>query len=389
MTNFLIKLATKDIKDPKEKRQRIGYMASIVSIIINIILSVLKLTIGLIISSISVIGDGFNNVTDTLSSIITLIGFKVAHLPPDKEHPYGHGRVEYITGLIVSFLVMLVGFQFIISSFKEILNPTRVKFELGLFTLLILSIIFKVWLSYFNKKLSEKINSTSLKAVAIDSLGDVLTTSVVVLSLLFGRFTSIPIDGYMGVVVALLIIYNGYNIIKETVSPLIGEAPSIELIRGIEGDVLSYKYISGVHDLHIHSYGENKRIAVIDAEFSAQLDIVKVYGEIVKAEREIGEKYGLNLVIHMDPLDKESDARYNTRKKVQKTLKEYEFYKSMHDFDIRKEDGRNIIEFDMVIYGQRLKKSDKREDIRREIEKSLKEKFPKYNFHITLDIEYH
>lgn len=386
MTEFLIKFATKNIRDPKEQRQKIGYMASLVSIVINILLSVLKLTIGIMISSISVIADGFNNVTDTFSAIITLVGFKLAEMPPDKEHPYGHGRIEYISGLIVSFLVMLVGFQFIISSFKEILNPTRVKFELSLFILLTLSIFSKIWLAYFNRKLADRINSTSLKAVSVDAIGDVLTTSVVVLSLIIGRFTLLPIDGYVGIIISLLIIYNGYNIIKETISPLIGEAAPAELIRGIESDVLSYKYIKGVHDLHIHSYGENKTMAIIDAEFSAKLDIVEVYEEIVKAEREIGEKYNLSLFIHMDPLDEECEEEYDTRKKVEEILKEYYFYKSMHDFDIRE---GNIIEFHVVIDGSKLEEAFRVEDISEELEKSLKESFPKDRFLITVDVDYH
>ena len=386
MTELLIKFATRNIRDPKEQRQRIGYMASLVSIFINILLSVLKLTIGIIISSISVIADGFNNVTDTFSAIITLVGFKLAEMPPDKEHPYGHGRIEYISGLIVSFLVMLVGFQFIISSFKEILNPSLVKFELSLFILLSLSIFSKIWLAYFNRKLGHRINSTSLKAVSVDALGDVLTTSVVVLSLIIGRFTSLPIDGYVGIIISLLIIYNGYNIIKETISPLIGEAAPAELLRGIERDVLSYKYIKGVHDLHIHSYGENKTMAIIDAEFSAKLDIVKVYEEIVRAEREIGKKYDLSLFIHMDPLDEECEERYDTRKTVEGILKEYYFYKSMHDFDIRE---GNIIEFHVVIDGSKLEEDFRVEDISEKLENSLKESFPKEKFLITVDIDYH
>lgn len=386
MTEFLIKFATKNIRNPKEQRQQIGYMASIVSIVINILLSVLKLTIGIMISSISVIADGFNNVTDTFSAIITLVGFKLAEMPPDKEHPYGHGRIEYISGLIVSFLVMLVGFQFIISSFKEILNPTRVKFELSLFILLTLSIFSKIWLAYFNRKLADRINSTSLKAVSVDAIGDVLTTSVVILSLIIGRFTLLPIDGYVGIIISLLIIYNGYNIIKETISPLIGEAAPAELIRGIESDVLSYKYIKGVHDLHIHSYGENKTMAIIDAEFSAKLDIVKVYEEIVRAEREIGEKYDLSLFIHMDPLDEECEEEYYTRKKVQEILNEYNFYKSIHDFDMRE---GNIIEFHMVIDGSKFKEDFIIEEIAREVEKSLKEYFPKKTLLITVDVDYH
>lgn len=389
MTKFLIKLATKKTKNEEERRINIAYMASIVGILTNVLLSIIKLFIGFMISSIGVIADGFNNATDTLSSIITLIGFKLSNMPPDKEHPYGHGRIEYIAGLIVAFLVMLVGFQFITSSFKEIINPTQVEFKLIPFIILIVSILFKIWLGTFNRKLGEMINSKSLKALALDSLGDVLTTTVVVISLVFGRFTTLPIDGIIGIVVAILIIYNGFNIVKETMSPLIGEAPSRELIEGIKRDVLSYNYITGVHDLLIHSYGENKTMAVIDAEFPARFDIVEVYEELRQAEREIGEKYDLTLVIHMDPLGKESETRYAIRKEIKSILKQYPIYKSMHDFNIREVDNQDVIEFDMVIMGKKLLKENNRENIKKHTEGLLKKSFPDKDFNITIDVDYH
>lgn len=389
MTRFLIKLATKKATNEEGRRLNIGYMASIVGILTNILLSIIKLLIGFMISSIGVIADGFNNATDTLSSVITLVGFKLANMPPDKEHPYGHGRIEYISGLIVAFLVMLVGFQFILSSFKEIMNPTQVEFELISFIILLISILFKIWLAFFNKKLGDMINSKSLKAVALDSLGDVLTTTVVVISLLVGRFTTLPIDGIIGIVVALLIIYNGFNMVKETMSPLIGEAPSREMIEGIERDVLSYRYVTGVHDLLIHSYGENKTMAVIDAEFPAKLDIVEVYEEIRRAERELGKKYGLTLVIHMDPLGKESETRYTIRKEIKSILKQYPVYKSMHDFNIIETDDIDIIEFDMVILGKKLMKETNIQNIKKHTEQLLKKKFPDQDFNITIDVDYH
>ena len=389
MTRFLIKLATKKATNEEGRRLNIGYMASIVGILTNILLSIIKLLIGFMISSIGVIADGFNNATDTLSSVITLVGFKLANMPPDKEHPYGHGRIEYISGLIVAFLVMLVGFQFILSSFKEIINPTQVEFELISFIILLISILFKIWLAFFNKKLGDMINSKSLKAVALDSLGDVLTTTVVVISLLVGRFTTLPIDGIIGIVVALLIIYNGFNMVKETMSPLIGEAPSREMIEGIERDVLSYRYVTGVHDLLIHSYGENKTMAVIDAEFPAKLDIVEVYEEIRRAERELGKKYGLTLVIHMDPLGKESETRYAIRKEIKSILKQYPVYKSMHDFNIIETDDIDIIEFDMVILGKKLMKETNIQNIKKHTEQLLKKKFPDQDFNITIDVDYH
>lgn len=388
MTNFLLRLAARWSKDSKTEKQNIGYMASIVGIVINLMLSIVKLVIGFTMSSIGVIADGFNNITDTASSIIALIAFKISHKPPDREHPYGHGRVEYISGLIISFIVIFVGFQFITTSIKEILNPKPVRFQMSFFIILLLSIFVKLWLSIFNKKLSEETNSTSIRAMSLDALGDVLTTGVVVISLFIGRFTSMPIDGYIGIIVSALIIYNGFNIVRETTSTLIGKAPDREMIDGIKSDILGYRFITGVHDLHIHSYGENKTMAVIDAEFPAELDIVEVHKEVTIIEKEIGEKYDLNLVVHMDPLDKESQYRYELRQEIKKILRSYPIYESMHDFKIFKGEEVNTIEFDMVVFGEKLKDSDSKETLEKEFEEVLKSKYPNKNFNITVDIDF-
>lgn len=390
MTKFLLKLATgeKGQYTDKEKRLRTGYMASIVGLIVNIILSIIKLIIGFAISSIGVIADGFNNITDSASSIITLVGFKLSSMPADKEHPYGHGRIEYISALMVAFLVMLVGFQFIMSSVKKIINPTPVEFQIFSFLILVLSIAFKIWLSLFNKKVGEKINSKSLKAAGIDAMGDVLTTSVVVVSIVLSQFTTIPLDGMIGVVISLLIIYAGYNLVKETISPLIGEAPSRDLIDSITKDVMSYDYITGTHDLVIHSYGENKTMAVIDVEFPANIDIVKIHEEITKAEREIGEKYDLTLVIHMDPLGEESEERYELRNEIKHIINKNPIYKSMHDFDILGEEDSEIAEFHIVVDGEKIEKHENKDTIKRDIEDILEEKCTKIKCNVIVDIEY-
>lgn len=389
MTNFLIRRAIKNADNPEEERRNIGYMTSIVGIVLNLVLAVVKLAIGFLISSIGVIADGFNNLADTLSSIITLIGFKLADLPPDKEHPYGHGRVEYISGLVIAFIIMLLGFQFILSSFKEIINPSPVRFELALLIILILSIFAKVWLAYFNRKVSYRINSKAIRALFIDSLGDILTASVVVISLVISRYSNIAIDGYIGIVVSILILYNGFNIVRETVSPLIGESASKEVIKGIKEDIMSYDYITGTHDLFIHSYGESKTMAVIDVEFPASLDIVKVYEEITRAEKEIGKKYGMTLIIHMDPLEEESETRYKIRTEIKSVLKNYPLYKSMHDFDIIEKDGVRIVEFDMVIHGSMIKGILREEEIISRAKSMLKKRYPNKEFKITLDVDYH
>lgn len=390
LTRFLLKLAAggKNQYTDKEIRLRTGYMASLVGLAINIGLSIIKLIIGFSISSIGVIADAFNNVTDSASSIITLVGFKLSSRPADKEHPYGHGRLEYVSALMVAFLVMLVGFQFIISSAKRIINPSPVKFQILSFIILILSISFKIWLSIFNKKIGDKINSKSIKAAGVDAMGDVLTTSVVVVSIFASQFTSIPLDGIMGVVISLIIIYAGYSLVKETISPLIGEAPSKDLIKNINKEVMSYDYISGVHDLVIHSYGENNIMAVIDAEFPASIDILKVHEEISRAEREIGEKYNLTLVIHMDPLGEESEERYELRNKIKDIINKKPIYLSMHDFIIIEEGEDEVAEFHIVVDGEKIEKNENEDTIKEDIEAMLEEKCSKIKCNVIVDIEY-
>lgn len=391
MTNLLLKLARgeKGKYTSKEERLRIGYMGSIVGVVVNVILAIIKLIIGYMISSISVIADGFNNVTDSASSIITLVGFKLSSMPPDKEHPYGHGRVEYISALIVAFLVMLVGFQFIISSVKKIMNPVAIEFQLIPFLILAVSIISKIWLAHFNKKVGREINSKSLVASGVDAMGDVLTTSVVVVSIFVSQFTALPLDGFIGLVVSLLIIYAGYNLVKDTISPLIGEAPSRELMQDINREVMSYDYITGVHDLVLHNYGEDKTMGVIDAEFPANIDIIKIHEEITKAEREIREKYGVNLVINMDPLGEESEERYILRNEIKHIIKDNPLYKSMHDFEIiEAEDGR-VAEFHIVVDGEKMEKDENRDTIKKQVENTLEEKCSKIKCQVIIDIEYH
>lgn len=390
LTDFILKLARggKNKYTDRETRLRIGYIASLVGLFINVILSIIKLIIGFGISSIGVIADGFNNITDSASSIITLVGFKLSSMPPDKEHPHGHGRIEYISALIVAFLVMLVGFQFINASVKRIINPTPMKFQIIPFIILTVSITSKIWLSVFNKKVGAEINSKSLKAAGIDAMGDVLTTSVVVISIFASQYTTLPLDGIIGVLISLLIIYAGYSLVKETISPLIGEAPSRELIEAINTEIMSYDYITGVHDLVIHSYGEEKVMAVIDVEFPANLDIIKVHREITKAEREIGEKYGLTLVVHMDPIYEETKETYEIRNEIKRIIKENAQYKSMHDFHIIEEDGIEIAEFHIVIDGDKISKQENEETIKVDIENILKEKCSKIKCDVIVDIEY-
>ena len=270
-SNLLVKTFIKDNEniENEDVRNKYGYLAGMVGIIANFILFGVKLSVGLLTSSIAIMADAFNNLSDMASSVITIVGFKLASIPPDKEHPFGHGRLEYISALIVAFMVMLVGIQFVKSSIDRILNPVPITFEIIPFILLFISILVKVWLSRFNKFMGSKINSSALKAASVDAMGDVFTSSTVLISFLAAKFTSIPIDGYAGIIVSVAILYAGYSLVKETISPLLGEAPDPELVQGISQAILSYEHIQGVHDLIIHNYGVGKSIASVHAEIPA------------------------------------------------------------------------------------------------------------------------
>ncbi len=390
LTNYLLKLTISNESNYNDKdiRLKIGYLASIVGLVSNLLLTIIKLAIGVMISSVSVTADAINNLSDTASSIITIIGFRLSSMPADKEHPYGHGRIEYISALMVAFMVILVGFQFIQTSFDRIMNPVPVKFEIYSFVVLIISISLKVWLSAFNKDLGEKINSQSLKATATDALGDVMTTSVVVVSIIIGRFTSLPVDGIIGIVVSLLIMYNGYGLVKDTISPLIGEAPDQELMDSIYKDVFDYDYISGAHDLIVHTYGAGRTMATIDVEFPAEVGVIAIHEIIDKMERELGEKYNLTLVIHMDPLGPESNESAQLRRDIKETIMDNPIIKSIHDFQILEENNDKMIEFHLVVDGNQMDKHTTDEIIKSEMEKIIEEKCTDMHCNIIVDIEY-
>ena len=249
----------------------------------------------------------------------------MANKPADAEHPFGHGRIEYITAMVVSFMVMLVGLQFVKTSFQKIITPTPVSFETIPFLLLLISIGFKLWLSKFNKSIGNKINSSTLKATATDAMGDVFTSSTVVISFLIAKFTTLPIDGYIGIIVALAIVYSGYSLIKETLSPLLGEPPDPALVNDIINMVMSYDNITGIHDLVVHNYGPGRIMASIHAEIPSNIDIMKIHDIIDTAEREISKKLNIYLVIHMDPICVDTDEIIEARNMVTSILNKYDY----------------------------------------------------------------
>lgn len=385
-------LVTKFIKDnhnvnDDKVRNSYGILGGLVGIFINLILFLIKISVGFFSSSIAIIADAFNNLSDAASSLITIIGFKMASKPADKEHPFGHGRIEYISALIVAFMVMLVGFQFIKSSLTRIINPEAVTFEIVPFILLLISIGLKFWLSGFNKFMGNRINSSALKAASVDALGDVFTSSTVSISFLVSKFTSIPIDGFIGLIVAGFIVYSGFSLIKETLNPLLGEAPDPELVKGINDMVLSYEHITGSHDLIIHNYGPGKCMASIHAEIPSNIDIMKIHEIIDKAEREISAKLKIYLVIHMDPICIIEGEVKEAHDEILKLIDEYDYIDSIHDFRIVGDGNCKNLIFDLVLNSS-LKTSFKDKELIDNISSRVKSVHPKYNCIITLDKHY-
>ena len=376
-----------DIKNDKI-RNAYGLLGGTVGIITNFLLFLVKLSIGLITTSIAIMADAFNNLSDAASSVITIVGFKLAERPADKNHPFGHGRMEYVSALIVAFLVMLVGLQFVKSSFERIFNPVQIKFEIIPFILLLISISLKLWLSKFNKFVGNKINSSALKAASVDALGDVFTSSCVAISFFISKFTDIPIDGYFGIFVALFIVYSGFSLIKETVNPLLGEAPDPELVDEIKKMILSYDHITGVHDLIIHNYGPGRSMASIHAEIPCDISVVQIHEIIDQAEREVSKKLNMYLVIHMDPVcitDSETNDLFN---EVNKIIQYNPLTKSMHDFRVIDNGDSKTLIFDVVVNSKLAKKVMTNDELKEDITNSVRETHPNYQCIITIDYDY-
>lgn len=390
-SKFLVNTFIKNNEDISNEKVRGKYifLGGLVGILSNFLLFIIKLSVGLITSSIAIMADAFNNLSDAGSSIITIVGFKLSDKPADAEHPFGHGRIEYISALIVSFMVMLVGFQFVKSSLERIFNPVDIKFETIPFILLLISIFIKLWLSSFNKFVGNKIDSSALKAASADALGDVFTSSCVAISFLASKFTSFPIDGYLGTLVALFILYSGFSLTKETLNPLLGEAPDPELVQKIQNMVLSYDNITGVHDLIIHNYGPCRCMASIHAEVPCDISIMEIHEIIDRAEREISEKLKIYLVIHMDPIAMEDEELKKDFNMVCDIIEKDERIKSIHDFRVVGQGEVKNLLFDVVIDSEKMFKTmTKHETLINDINKAVKEIHPKYNCIITVDNDY-
>lgn len=389
-SKFLVSRFIKDPENIKNERVRTayGYLGGIIGIIANGLLFLVKFFVGLITHSIAISADSFNNLSDMASSIITIVGFKLSNKPADEEHPFGHGRIEYISALAVSFMIMLVGFQFIKESFNRIFHPTEVHFILIPFILILASIGVKIWLSKFNKFVASSINSKALQASSFDALSDVIISIITALSLLLSRWVSFPVDSYFGILVALFILYSGFSLTKDTLNPLLGEAPDPELVESIKSGVLKYRYINGVHDLVIHNYGPGRCMASIHAEIPYNISVVTIHEIIDKAEKELSNELNIYLVIHMDPINTESKEVNKAKELIENILKNYPIVKSMHDFRIVGDGEYKNLIFDLIVEEDRGFDHEAKEKLKNDIDKDLKKFHSEYNAKITIDREF-
>ena len=385
MTDFLVKHFIKEYEHTEKVSVRTAYgvLASIVGIFCNILLFIVKFIVGLTVHSVSVMADAFNNLSDAGSSLISFVGVKIASKPADEEHPFGHGRMEYISALVVSFLVLEVGFTFLKDSIHKIKSPEILNFQMVSILILILSIGVKLWLGLFNRKLGRKIDSKVMIAMFTDSMGDVLTTSATILSLLFFHFTKINIDGFIGIGVALVVMWAGVGIAKDTLEPLLGEAVDPEDYKRIKNFVESYDGIIGSHDLIVHNYGPNRSMASIHAEVPNNADITESHEIIDRIERDAIENLGIFLVVHMDPVEIEDEHVLNIQNTAVSLIHEIDPSCSIHDF--RVVDGKHQINliFDLVV--PRDYNQDRQKEVEQLLCKRLKSHDPRYEFVITVE----
>ena len=351
MTEFLVNKFIKDSANIESTavRTRYGMLASVVGIFCNVLLFSVKLAIGLILSSLAVTADAFNNLSDAASSIISFVGVKMAGKPADAEHPFGHGRIEYIAALIVSFLVIEVGFTFFKSSISKIMHPEEITFDPVPFIILILSILVKLWMAFFNNKLGKRIDSKVMLATAADSLGDVITTSATVISIVICHFTSINVDAIAGLIVSGIVIWSGVSIAKDTLEPLIGQRVPSELYQKITDMVESYEGIVGAHDLIVHNYGPNRSMATIHAEVPNDVSIEASHEIIDRIERDAKKELNILLVIHMDPVEMRDEEVLELRDKTSHIVHALDPELHFHDFRVLKENEQKNLIFDLVV----------------------------------------
>jgi cation diffusion facilitator family transporter len=384
MTKFLLRLFFRRLPDPADpaSRGKIGIFSGIVGIFCNLLLFTGKLIVGLASRSVSITADAMNNLSDATSSIVTLVGFRLAERPADEDHPYGHARYEYLSGLAVAALIVVIGFELARTSFEKILHPTPVEFSLPLVLVLAGSIGVKLWMYFFNRGLGKFIGSQTLMATAADSRNDVISTGAVLLACIVGQLTGLKIDGYVGLLVALFILWSGVGIAKDTIDPLIGAKPDESLVHAIAYLMTSHPNILGIHDLMVHDYGPGRRFASVHAELDHRIDPLVAHEILDEIERQAKRDLHVDLVIHYDPIVTDDPEVTAVHTRVTQILRGIDPRLSIHDFRMVSGPHHANVIFDMVIPAEY---EDKTAQLRREVEAQLQDGKKVYHLVITFD----
>lgn len=388
MTDLLVKLFVKNYEETGnlQVRTQYGLLSSIVGICCNVVLFLAKLLTGMMINSISVMADAFNNLSDAASSIISFVGVKMSEKPADEEHPFGHGRIEYISAFIVAFLVIQVGFTLFKSSLGKIFHPEELSFSVVSVGILALTVVVKLWMCLFNRKLGKRIQSSVMMATAADSLGDTAATAATIFSILVYGICHINIDGIVGIIVSVLVMIAGINIAKDTLAPLIGEAIDPEIYKQITDFVEQYEGIVGSHDLIVHNYGPGRSMASIHAEVPSSVEIGKSHAVVDKIERDAQKQLGIFLVIHMDPVDTDNPKSEALKQMAQEIISQLDPRLKFHDFRIIDAESQINLIFDLVVPREYTKAMQ--DELKQKIYRKMKEQDNRYFCIITTECSF-
>lgn len=374
-----------DHPESPRARERCGAFAGVVGICCNLLLFAAKLIAGSIANSIAITADAFNNLSDAGSSLVTVVGFKMSGKPADKEHPFGHGRIEYISGVVIAFIILMVGFELFTSSVSKIFEPEDMQGGSAAIIILVISMAVKLFMGLFYRSIGRQIGSTSLMAAMTDSISDVAATGGVLLSVIVFQNFHLNVDGYMGAVVAVFVFIAGIKTLKETLGPLLGQAPDAELVHSIRDKVLSYDGIIGTHDMLVHNYGPNRWLVSLHAEVSASEDIMKSHDLIDQIERDMEREMNVHAVIHMDPVETDNERVAELREMVCGVVQEIDPRLSIHDFRIVDGPSHTNLIFDLLVpYGL----YEKRAGVEEEIERKVKAIDERYFIVMTVDTSF-
>lgn len=386
MTEFLVRRLVRGAQNTEDPavREAYGRLAGIVGVVCNVLLFVGKFLLGTLTGSVAITADAVNNLSDASSSIVTLIGFRLAARPADGGHPFGHHRIEYLAGLAVAAMILLIGVELVKTSVGKIIHPANVECTAATILVLLASILVKLWLAHFNRTLGKKISSPALMATAADSRNDVITTAAVLLCAALSVATGLRLDGYVGLLVALFILWSGVSIAKDTIDPLLGAAPDESLVQAIASEIRGYDGILGLHDLMVHDYGPGRRFASAHAEVDYRMDILDAHELLDDIERDVRAKLRVDLVLHCDPIVTDDAERNALRGRVLEYLTEQDERLTIHDFRVVRGSGHTNVIFDLVVPFDLEAKAG---ELKRGLEQALSADGKRYHAIITIDTE--